>query len=121
MDDPQRAEDFQKARVDVYTSRFSPPCMKAKALLDRKEVIYNEFFVDRDEQSRSVMLKRSGGRTNVPQIFINGRPIGGFDELRALDDGGQLDLLLSQSPTRPRDQKATPGGPRELPRPRLSS
>ncbi len=112
-------EDFQKAKVDVYTSRFSPPCMEAKALLDRKEVTYNEFFIDRDEQSRTVMLKRSGGRTSVPQIFINGRPVGGFDELLALEDGGQLDLLLSQSPPHPKAQRAASGGPRELPRPRI--
>ncbi|MEI7667187.1 MAG: glutaredoxin domain-containing protein [Synechococcaceae cyanobacterium ELA263] len=114
-------KDSQKAKVDVYTSRFSPECMKVKALLDRKEVTYNEFFVDRDEQSRTVMLKRTGGRTSVPQIFINGRPVGGFEELDALEDGGQLDLLLSQSPPRPRDQRAAPGGPHEMPRPRTSS
>ena len=112
-------KDSQKAKVDVYTSRFSPECMKVKALLDHKEVTYNEFFVDRDEQSRTVMLKRSGGRSNVPQIFINGRPVGGFEELLSLEDGGQLDLLLSQSPPRPRDQRASAGGPSELPRPRI--
>ena len=108
----------QQAKVDVYTSRFSPSCMKAKALLDGKSVTYNEFFVDRDEQSRTVMVKRSGGRTNVPQIFINGRPVGGFEELHALELGGQLDLLLSQAPKRPSSQLGSTAGPRGLPRPR---
>ena len=108
----------QQAKVDVYTSRFSPPCMKVKALLDGKSVTYNEFFVDRDEQSRTVMVKRSGGRTDVPQIFINGRALGGFEELHALELGGQLDLLLSQAPPRPSSQLGSSAGPGGLPRPR---
>ena len=111
----------QRAKVDVYTSRFSPECMKAKALLDGKGVAYNEFFVDRDEQNRTVMVSRSGGRTNVPQIFINGRGVGGYDELHALDIGGQFDLLLSQAPKRTRDQPTSADGPREMPRPRTSN
>jgi len=108
----------QQAKVDVYTSRFSPPCMKVKALLDGKSVTYSEFFVDRDEQSRTVMVKRSGGRTDVPQIFINGRALGGFEELHALELGGQLDLLLSQAPPRPGSQLGSTAGPGGLPRPR---
>jgi glutaredoxin 3 len=111
----------QQAKVDVYTSRFSPQCMKAKALLDHKGVTYNEFFVDRDEQIRAVMVKRSGGRTTVPQIFINGRPVGGFEELEALEAGGQFELLLSQAPPRPQGEWRSSTGPEGMPRPRLSS
>ena len=111
----------QQAKVDVYTSRFSPECMKAKALLDGKGVAYNEFFVDRDEQNRTVMVARSGGRTSVPQIFINGRGVGGYDELHALEIGGQFDLLLSQTPPHPKAQPQSAPGPREMPRPRTSN
>ena len=111
----------QQAKVDVYTSRFSPACMKTKALLDGKGVAYNEFFVDRDEQNRTVMVTRSGGRTSVPQIFINGRGVGGYDELHALEIGGQFDLLLSQAPPRPKAQPQSAAGPREMPRPRTSN
>lgn len=74
--------------------------MRAKALLDRKGVTYNEFIIDSDDESRQVMLQRSGGNSNVPQIFINGRAIGGMDQLESLDAAGQLDLLLGE---RPRD------------------
>ena len=95
--------------------------MKAKALLDHKGIAYNEFFVDRDEQIRSVMLKRSGGRTTVPQIFVNGRPVGGSEELEALEAGGQFDLLLAQAPPRPQGEWRSSSGPEGIPRPRLST
>jgi len=74
--------------------------MRAKALLDRKGVTYNEFIIDSDDESRQVMLQRSGGNSNVPQIFINGRAIGGMEQLEGLDGAGQLDVLLGE---RPRD------------------
>ena len=86
------------ARVDLYTHRFSAACMQAKTLLDRKGVTYNEFIIDHDDESKEVMLKRSGGQSSVPQIFINGRGIGGTDQLEALDGAGQLDLLLGERP-----------------------
>ena len=111
----------QQAKVDVYTSRFSPQCMKAKALLDRKGVGYNEYFIDRDERTRTVMVSRTCGRTTVPQIFINGRGIGGFDELDALETAGQFDVLLAQAPARPWDQRGSASGPQGMPRPRTSS
>lgn len=86
------------ARVDLYRRRFGADCMRAKALLDRKGVTYNEFIVDSDDESRLVMLQRSGGNSSVPQIFINGRAIGGIDQLEALDLSGQLDLILGEQP-----------------------
>lgn len=88
------------AKVDLYTRRFSADCMRAKALLDRKGVAYNEFIIDSDDESREVMLQRSGGNSSVPQIFINGRAIGGTEQLEALDTAGQLDVILGE---RPRD------------------
>lgn len=86
------------AKVDIYTERFSPDCMRAKGILDRKGVRYSEYIIDHDEESREVMLKRCGGPRSVPQIFINGRDIDGSDALAALDTAGQLDLLLAEKP-----------------------
>ncbi len=86
------------AKVDFYRHRFSADCMRAKALLDRKGVTYNEFIIDSDDESRQVMLQRSGGNDSAPQIFINGRAIGGTEQLEALDLAGQLDLILGEQP-----------------------
>ena len=82
----------------MYTRRFSPDCMRAKGLLDRKGVTYSEFIIDSDLESEQVMLQRSGGSNNVPQIFINGRTIGGLPQLEALDASGQLDVMLGERP-----------------------
>lgn len=86
------------ARVDLYRRRFGADCMRAKALLDRKGVTYNEFIIDSDDESRLVMLQHSRGDSSVPQIFINGRAIGGIEQLEALDLAGQLDHLLGEQP-----------------------
>ena len=86
------------ARVDLYRHRFGADCMRAKALLDRKGVTYNEFIIDSDDESRQVMLQRSGGNDRVPQIFINGRAIDGMEQLEALDLAGELDQLLGEQP-----------------------
>lgn len=86
------------AKVDIYTERFSPDCMRAKGILDRKGVRYSEYIIDHDPESREVMIKRCGGPRSVPQIFINGRDIGGSEELEALEAAGQLDLMLAELP-----------------------
>jgi glutaredoxin 3 len=86
------------AKVDIYTERFSPDCMRAKGILDRKSVKYSEYIIDHDDESREVMIKRCGGPRSVPQIFINGRDIGGSEELEALEAAGQLDLMLAEKP-----------------------
>jgi glutaredoxin 3 len=62
--------------------------------LDRKRVTYNEYLLDDDDFQREVMIRRSNGRTSVPQIFIGGRGIGGCDELHVLDSVGELDVML---------------------------
>ena len=72
----------QALKIDIYTSRFNPDSIRAKGLLDRRRLEYNEFDVELDEFNRNVMEKRTGGRTSVPQIFINGRAIGGLEELQ---------------------------------------
>ncbi len=81
------------AEVTLYTTVFCPFCVRAKRLLDRKGVAYEEFDVSGDGDLRAKMLAESGRRT-VPQIFIDGISIGGFDELQALEDRGELDSLL---------------------------
>jgi glutaredoxin 3 len=68
-------------KIDIYTSRFDPECIRAKGLLDRVRLDYNEYDVELDEFHREIMRKRSGGRTSVPQVFINGRAVGGYEEL----------------------------------------
>ena len=81
------------AQVIVYTTRSCPYCLRAKALLDRKQVSYQEIQVDLDPEQRDIMINKSGRRT-VPQIFIDDKPIGGFDDLYVLDQTGELDRLL---------------------------
>ena len=80
--------------VEIYTWRACPFCIRAKALLDRKGVTYTEHVIDGDERARSAMAELSGGRRSVPQTFIDGRHMGGCDDLFALDRRGELDPLL---------------------------
>lgn len=83
------------ADVLVYSTQYCPYCVRAKALLNRKGVAFTEIMVDDDPELRADMIQKSGRRT-VPQIFINQRPIGGFDDLWALDSAGKLDSLLRE-------------------------
>ncbi|WP_115121259.1 glutaredoxin 3 [Synechococcus sp. UW105] len=85
------------AKVEIYTWRTCPFCVRAKGLLDRKGVSFNEISVDGDEPARDAMADRGNGRRSVPQIFINDRHIGGCDELHALERAGDLDALLAQA------------------------
>ena len=80
--------------VEIYTWQTCPFCVRAKALLDRKGVNYQEYAIDGDQAARMAMAERAGGRTSVPQIFIDDRGLGGCDELHALERAGQLDQLL---------------------------
>ncbi len=82
------------AQVEIYSTLFCPYCARAKSLLDRKGVKYVNIDVMEDPSKRDEMLSRAGGRTSVPQIFIDGEHIGGSDELAALDRAGKLDQKL---------------------------
>jgi glutaredoxin 3 len=82
------------ANVEIYTWSTCPFCIRAKILLDQKNVTYTEYCIDGDEAARSQMAKRANGRRSVPQIFINDQPIGGCDDLYWLDSKGELDALL---------------------------
>lgn len=85
------------AKVEIYTTSYCPFCFRAKALLKDKGVDFEEIDVTDDPEMRKRMVDLAGGRWTVPEIFINGRIIGGYDELRALDLRGQLDSLLAES------------------------
>jgi glutaredoxin 3 len=80
--------------VTLYSTHFCGYCDRARALLQRKGATVTEIKVDEDPAQREAMLKRSGGRRTVPQIFIGERHVGGFDDLAALDRAGELDKLL---------------------------
>jgi glutaredoxin 3 len=82
-------------KVEIYTWRSCPFCIRAKSLLDRKGVNYTEYCIDGDEAARNVMAERAQGRRTLPQIFINSQPIGGCDDLHSLETRGKLDALLS--------------------------
>ena len=83
------------ASVEIYTTKTCPYCVKAKRLLDAKDVDYAEIDVTGDEAARDALVKKSGGLRTVPQIFINGKGIGGCDDLHLLEDKGELDKLLA--------------------------
>ncbi len=83
------------AKIEVYSSIFCPYCSRAKSLLERKGVDFETIDVMEQPNRRDEMVKRAGGRTSVPQIFINGEHIGGSDDLHALDRAGQLDAKLA--------------------------
>lgn len=82
--------------VVMYSTGWCPYCDRARALLERKGVAFREVKVDEDAAQRDAMLKRSGGRRSVPQIFVGERHVGGFDDLYALDKTGELDKLLGR-------------------------
>ncbi|GAA0578718.1 glutaredoxin 3 [Rhizomicrobium electricum] len=81
------------AKVRIYTTPICPYCARAKALLTRKGVEFEEVDVYMDAAARKEMMDKSGRRT-VPQIFIGDRHIGGCDDLHELDAEGGLDPLL---------------------------
>ena len=82
------------ANVEIYTWRYCPFCIRAKALLNKKGVFFKEYSIDGDQEARESMRQRANGRNTVPQIFINDNGIGGCDELHELDKTNQLDDLL---------------------------
>ena len=81
------------SKIIIYSKTVCPYCVRAKMLLQRKGQIFTEIMVD-DEKIKEEMMKKSGGRMTVPQIFINEKHIGGCDELYALEAAGKLDELL---------------------------
>jgi glutaredoxin 3 len=83
--------------IEIYTTPICPYCSRAKRLLDSKKVVYTEINLWVQRARRQEMIDRAEGRTSVPQIFIDGKGIGGSDELAALEQTGELDKLLADT------------------------
>ena len=81
--------------IVIYTTSTCPYCRRAKELLQKKNLPYQEISVDGDYDARSKMADRANGRTTVPQIFFNDAHIGGCDDLYELHYDGKLDILLA--------------------------
>lgn len=81
------------ASIEIYTKEWCPYCAKAKALLRSKDLTYREIDVTHDEALEHEMLERSG-RRSVPEVFIDGELVGGYDDLAELNAGGELDRRL---------------------------
>ncbi|MBF0439554.1 MAG: glutaredoxin 3 [Magnetococcales bacterium] len=82
------------SEVIIYSTTVCPFCVRAKMLLNKKNVAFTEINLDQNPERRDEMVKLAGGRRTVPQIFIDGGHIGGCDDLYALDQAGKLDGLL---------------------------
>jgi len=80
--------------VKVYTTNYCPYCDRAKSLLSRKGVPYEEIDVTGDDEMRVKLVEMSGGLRTVPQIWVGDTHVGGFDRLSELDRSGKLDELL---------------------------
>jgi glutaredoxin 3 len=81
-------------RIEIYTKFGCPYCARAMRLLDEKGAAYEEYELNSTPGKREEMLERAGGRTTVPQIFIDGRHVGGSDDLAELERSGRLDPML---------------------------
>ncbi|HDZ55673.1 MAG TPA: glutaredoxin 3 [Pseudomonas xinjiangensis] len=84
------------AEITIYSSNYCPFCIRAKQLLDSKKVKYKEILVDGQPGVRAEMTRLAGGRTSVPQIWIDGTHVGGCDQLLALDRSNKLDTMLGR-------------------------
>ena len=84
-------------KVEMYTWRTCPFCIRAKDLLKTNGVEFVEYKVDGDETARAQMARRANGRRSVPQIFINDQHVGGCDDLYELDWQGKLDQMLTST------------------------
>ena len=80
----------------MYTKTYCGFCIRARELLQAKGIEFDEYVIDRGGPKREEMIQRAHGRTTVPQIFIDGRHVGGCTDLLELERGGLLDALLAQ-------------------------
>ena len=80
--------------ITIYTSSLCAFCYRAKSLLQKKNIPFEEIDIDLDYNKRNEMIKKSGGRTSVPQIFFKDSHIGGCDELYKLDEEDNLEIFM---------------------------
>lgn len=85
------------AKIEIYTSIMCPFCSHAVRLLKSKNISFEQIDISMSSALRQAMCNRAGGRTSVPQIFVNDEHIGGCDDLVALESAGHLDALLTRS------------------------
>jgi len=81
-------------KIVIYTGPLCNFCSAAKHLLNKKKINYEEIDIGYDDKKREEMLKKTNGARTIPQIFIGEKHVGGFVELKALDNKGELDTLL---------------------------
>ena len=81
-------------KVEIYTKWGCPYCVRAKSLLDGKGVTYEEYDITMGGPKRAEMQERVPGAQTVPQVLVDGKPLGGSDDLAALDRAGKLDAIL---------------------------
>lgn len=84
----------EQAEITIYLTQYCPYCVRAKSLLNSKQVNYNEIDVGRQPELREEMIQKSNGVTSVPQIFIGDVHVGGCDDLFATESAGKLDGML---------------------------
>ena len=82
-------------KVEIYTWQYCPFCIRAKSLLNKKNIDFTEYKIDGDESAREKMSHRANGKRSLPQIFIDNNSIGGCDDLYALDEENKLDSLIA--------------------------
>lgn len=82
--------------VQIYTTNYCPYCVRAKELLKKKNISFDEIDLTNNDEGRISLVQKSGGRKTVPQIFIGEHHVGGCDDLYALDASGELDILLQE-------------------------
>ena len=83
------------SKVEIYTWQYCPFCIRAKSLLQKKNISFTEHKIDGDDDAREIMTKRANGRRTLPQIFINNEGIGGCDDLYELEKENKLNALLN--------------------------
>ncbi len=81
-------------KVEIYTWQYCPFCIRAKSLLNKKNIDFIEYKIDGDESAREKMIERANGKRSLPQIFINNNSIGGCDDLYSLEEENKLDSLI---------------------------
>ncbi len=81
--------------VVIYTTDYCPYCRRAEAFLTKKGVPFTQVDVTGDDAAREALVEKAEGRRTVPQVFIGGKPVGGYTDLIALETAGQLDALLN--------------------------